>query len=41
VIRLEFSWRYLVVGVYRDRVNPVWRIYPAPFVRLTVGSPQR
>jgi hypothetical protein len=39
---VEFSWRYAVVGVYKDRLTTrrnklsVWRIYPVPFVRITI-----
>lgn len=29
------SWRYAVVGVYRDRNLNVWHFYPVPFVRIT------
>lgn len=35
-IEAEFSWRYGVVGVYRDRELPLLRIYPCPFIRFTV-----
>lgn len=33
---IEFSWRYGVIGVYRDRSVDLWRIYPVPFVRVTL-----
>jgi len=36
-LRRAFSWRYGVVGIYRDREASLWRIYPVPFVRITVG----
>lgn len=38
---VEFSWRYAVIGVYKDRLTlrknkcSIWRIYPVPFVRVT------
>lgn len=35
--RIEFSWRYGVVGVYKDHDWPVVRIYPIPFVRISIG----
>jgi hypothetical protein len=35
---IEFSWRYGVVGAYRDRNEPAWRVYPLPFVRITFRS---
>jgi hypothetical protein len=34
---IDFSWRYAVVGVYRDREWSTWRVYPLPFVRLSFG----
>ena len=37
-MKIEFSWRYGVMGVYRDRDEPIWRVYPVPFVRITVGA---
>lgn len=33
---IEFSWRYGVVGVYLDRSKKTVRIYPIPFVRITL-----
>jgi hypothetical protein len=42
VMSVEFSWRYAVVGVYKDRLTTrrnklsVWRIYPVLFVRITI-----
>jgi hypothetical protein len=33
---VSFSWRYGVVGVYKDREKPIVRIYPLPFVRITL-----
>jgi len=35
---IELSWRYGVIGIYRDRSGSPWRIYPLPFVRVTVGE---
>jgi hypothetical protein len=32
----EFSWRYGVWGVYRDRDRPMVRVYPLPFIRITI-----
>jgi hypothetical protein len=32
---IEFSRRYGVIGVYRDRDTVTWRFYPVPFVRIT------
>jgi hypothetical protein len=34
---IEVSRRYAVIGVYRDRDRDIWRIYPLPFVRLSVA----
>ena len=31
----DFSWRYGVVGVYKDRGKPIVRLY-LPFARLSV-----
>jgi hypothetical protein len=35
-LRMECSWRYGVMGVYKDRKRPVVRVYPLPFVRITI-----
>ena len=35
-VGLEFSWRYGVMGVYKDRERPIVRVYPLPFIRLTI-----
>lgn len=35
-MRFEFSLRYGVLGVYKDRSTPTWRIYPLPFIRVTI-----
>jgi hypothetical protein len=32
---IQFSRRYGVIGIYRDRDTDTWRIYPLPFVRLS------
>jgi hypothetical protein len=37
-MKVEFSLRYGVVGIYRDRTGPVYRIYPLPFVRISIGG---
>lgn len=34
-MKMEFSWRYGVIGFYRDRDRPIWRFY-LPFIRMTV-----
>jgi hypothetical protein len=36
-MKVEFSWRYGVIGIYRDRSGRPWIIYPCPFVRITIG----
>ena len=33
---IDFCWRYGVVGVYKDREEMLIRIYPLPFVRITI-----
>jgi hypothetical protein len=35
MIKVETSWRYGVIGIYRDRDRRAWRFY-LPFVRLSV-----
>jgi hypothetical protein len=35
---IEFSWRYGVVGIYKDRDRKLWRIYPLPFIRVSWGA---
>jgi hypothetical protein len=35
---MEFSFRYGVIGIYKDRDEPIWRIYPFPFIRISIGS---
>jgi hypothetical protein len=34
---VSVSWRYAVVGVYKDRDWSTWHVYPLPFVRLSFG----
>jgi hypothetical protein len=34
---IEFSFRYGVWGIYKDRDKPIVRIYPLPFIRITLG----
>jgi hypothetical protein len=35
---IQFSWRYAVIGVYKDRDTSAVRVYPLPFVRITFGG---
>ena len=35
---LSFSWRYMVLGLYKDRVKRLWHVYPVPFLRLSFGA---
>lgn len=35
MIGIACSWRYGVIGVYRDRRPGIVHVYPLPFVRLT------
>lgn len=37
-MKINFSVRYGVMGIYKDQEFPVVRIYPVPFVRITVGG---
>lgn len=37
-MKIGFSWRYGVWGVYKDRDRPLVRVYPVPFVRITLGQ---
>ena len=37
-MKIELSWRYGVVGLYIDRGGRIVRIYPVPFVRITLGE---
>lgn len=32
-----FSWRYIVIGVYKDRNLPLVHVYPCPFVRISLA----
>ena len=34
---VDCSRRYAVIGIYKDRNLRVVRIYPVPFVRLSIG----
>lgn len=36
---IDFSFRYVVLGVYFDRNLTITRIYPLPFVRLSIVWP--
>jgi hypothetical protein len=36
-MKAEFSFRYGVLGIYKDRGKPIVRVYPVPFVRITIG----
>jgi hypothetical protein len=33
----DYSRRYGVIGIYKDRALRVVRIYPVPFVRVSIG----
>jgi hypothetical protein len=35
-LTVDVSRRYGVVGVYKDRDLPIVRVYPVPFVRVSV-----
>ena len=35
-MKIEFSLRYGVMGIYKDRDLPIWRVYPVPFIRITL-----
>jgi hypothetical protein len=37
-MKIEFSFRYGVMGVYIDRTGTAIRFYPIPFVRITFGD---
>lgn len=36
--KISFSWRYGVMGIYKDRESGAVHIYPVPFVRVTFGG---
>jgi hypothetical protein len=36
-MKLGFSLRYMVLGIYKDRDSNVWRIYPWFFTRMSFG----
>jgi hypothetical protein len=38
VLKIDLSFRYFVIGGYKDRKYPMIRIYPSPFVRVTFGK---
>jgi len=35
-ISVQSSWRYGVIGFYADRNDPIYHIYPLPFIRVTL-----
>lgn len=35
-MKVEFSWRYAVIGIYKDRDSSAIRVYPFPFIRVTL-----
>jgi hypothetical protein len=37
MFKIEFSWRYGVTGWYKDRDHPILRVYPLPFIRVSIG----
>lgn len=38
IVTINFSRRYGVMGIYRDRAGRAWHVYPMPFVRITLGG---
>lgn len=40
-VRVEFSPRYGVAGLYLDRGRTVLRVYPLPFVRVSLQLSRR
>lgn len=38
-MKVEFSFRYLVIGAYLDRDKTYLRIYPLPLVRVSIPLP--
>jgi hypothetical protein len=32
---IDISPRYFVMGVYKDRDEPILRFYPCPFIRIS------
>lgn len=40
-MKTEFSLRYIVIGLYVDRSRRTVRIYPIPFVRISIGKAAR
>lgn len=37
MIKVAVSRRYGVIGIYKTRGVPLLRIYPIPFIRITVN----
>jgi hypothetical protein len=37
VIKLEFAWEHIGWGFYKDRRFPMIRIFPVPFMKITLG----
>lgn len=37
-MRVEFSFRYAVLGLYLDRGLRIVRWYPVPFIRVSIGA---
>jgi hypothetical protein len=35
-MKAEFSFRYAVIGFYLDRGGKILRVYPVPFVRISL-----
>ena len=35
-MKTEFSFRYAVIGLYLDRDGEILRVYPLPFIRMSV-----
>lgn len=38
-MKFSASFRYGVIGVYKDREPFIWHVYPVPFIRITIWSP--
>jgi hypothetical protein len=39
-MKIELSLRYAVIGFYLDRDRSILRVYPLPFVRISLGPRQ-
>lgn len=37
-MKIQFAWRYFVIGFYVDRNKKILRIYPLPFVRISFNE---